>query len=129
VPTPRTYDYAIVRVVPRVERGEFVNAGVILSCAATGFLKARFELDLELLAAMAPGFDLQPIHDALAAVESICVGGANAGAIGRLSVRERFHWLVSPRSTSVQTSPVHSGQCHDLDAALEELLRKMVRRS
>ena len=129
MPTPRTYDYAIVRIVPRVERGEVVNAGVILSCAATGFLQARFELDLKLLAVMAPGLDLQPIHDALAAIESICAGGANAGAIGRLSVRERFHWLVSPRSTSVQTSPVHSGQCHDLDAALEELLRKMVRRT
>ena len=129
MPTPRTYDYAIVRIVPRVERGEFINAGVILSCAATGFLQARFEPDLKLLTAMAPGLDPQPIHDALAAIESICAGGANAGAIGRLSVRERFHWLVSPRSTSVQTSPVHSGQCHDLDGALEELLRKMVRRA
>jgi len=126
VPTPHTYDYAVVRVVPRVERGEFVNAGVIVSCAATGFLKARFALDTKLLAALAPAFDAQPAHAALAAIESICAGGAGAGALGQLSARERFHWLVSPRSSSVQTSPVHSGQCHDLDAALAELVRKMV---
>jgi Protein of unknown function (DUF3037) len=128
VPAPSTYDYAIVRVVPRVERGEFVNAGVILSCAASQHLQARIELDESALLALAPELDLAPIRAALAAIPVVCAGGAAAGAIGRLSVRERFHWLVAPRSTSVQTSPVHTGRCDDLEAAIEHLMARMVRR-
>jgi hypothetical protein len=128
VPEACIYDYAIVRVVPRVERGEFVNVGVILSCAAKGFLQARFELDETALQALSPTLDLQPIRNALAAIQRLCLGGEDAGAVGRLPARQRFHWLVSPRSTSVQVSSVHSGRTHDLDAALEDLLRKMVRR-
>jgi hypothetical protein len=123
-----TYDYAIVRVVPRVERGEFINAGVILSCAALGWLEARIELDEALLRALAPDVDPGPIRTALAAIPLVCAGGPAAGALGRLSVRERFHWLVAPRSTSVQTSPVHTGRCADLGATLETLMRRMVRR-
>ena len=129
MPAPCTYDYAIVRVVPRVERGEFVNAGVILSCDASGFLQARIELDRPRLAALAPSLDLAAIDAALAAIPRICAGGPAAGAIGQLSPRERFHWLVAPRSTIIQTSPVHTGRCSDLDAALEDLLEKMVRAS
>ncbi len=128
MPAMRSYDYAVVRVLPRVERGEQLNAGVILSCAATGYLRARFELDETLASRMAPGLDLQPIRDALAGIEAVCAGGHGAGVIGRLSPRERFHWLVAPRSTSVQCAPVHSGRCADLDAALDDLMRKMVRR-
>ena len=128
MPTPSTYDYAIVRVVPRVERGEFINAGIILSCAATGFLDARIELDEALLLALAPGLDPAPVRAALAAIPVVCAGGPGAGAIGRLAVRERFHWLVAPRSTSVQTSPVHTGRCDDLGATLEALMQRMVRR-
>jgi hypothetical protein len=128
VPTPRWYDYAVVRVVPRVERGEFVNAGIILSCASAGFLEARIELDEALLHLMAPGIDVAPIRAALDAIPRICAGGAAAGDIGRLSVRERFHWLVAPRSTSVQTSPVHTGRCDDLAATLQALMARMVRR-
>ncbi len=128
MPTRSTYDYAVIRVVPRVERGEFMNAGIILSCAAKGYLVARIELDEALLAAMAPGADLEPIRAALATLPAVCAGGEAAGTIGKLSVRERFHWLVAPRSTSVQTSPVHTGRCTDLDAALEHLLKQMVRR-
>ena len=122
------YDYAVVRVLPRVERGEQINAGVILSCPANGYLRARFELDEALLNCMAPDLDLAPIRAALAGIEAVCAGGTAAGALGRLSARERFHWLVAPRSTSVQVSAVHSGRCTDLDAALQDLLRKMVRR-
>ncbi|CAN5880643.1 DUF3037 domain-containing protein [soil metagenome] len=128
MPTRSTYDYAVIRVVPRVERGEFMNAGIILSCAAKGYLTARIELDEALLAAMAPGADLGPIRAALATLPAVCAGGAAAGPIGKLSVRERFHWLVAPRSTSVQTSPVHTGRCTDLDGALTHLLERMVRR-
>jgi len=123
-----SYDYAIVRVLPRVERGEQVNAGVILSCATAGYLRARFELDEALLRCLAPGLDLEPIRAALAGIEAVCAGGAAAGSLGQFSTRERFHWLVAPRSTSVQVSAVHTGRCADLDAALEDLVRKMVRR-
>lgn len=122
------YDYATVRVLPRVERGEQINAGVILSCAATGYLRARFELDEALLLCLAPGVELAPIRAALAGIEAVCAGGPAAGALGTMPARARFHWLVAPRSTVVQVSPVHTGRCHDLDAALEDLLRRMVRR-
>jgi hypothetical protein len=124
----RTYDYAIVRVVPRVERGEFVNAGIILSCDIHRILKARIELDENALLALAADVDLDVVREALATMPLICAGGAGAGPIGKLSERERFHWLVSPKSTIVQTSPVHSGQCDDPEAALEHLMKRMIRR-
>ena len=122
-----TYDYAIVRVVPRVERGEFVNAGVIVSCAASGFLQAHIELDEGRLLAVDPSVDLAGIRAALATLPLVCAGGEAAGALGRLSTRERFHWLVAPRSTSIQTSAVHTGRTTDLVAELERLLDLMVR--
>lgn len=127
MPTLHTYDYAIVRVVPRVERGEFVNAGVIVSCKSAGYLKARIELDEARLLALAPTTDLPPIRAALAAIPGICAGGAAAGALASLSARERFDWLVAPRSSAIQTSPVHTGRCDDLDLALDKLLQRMVR--
>ena len=127
MPDPRTYDYAIVRVVPRVERGEFVNVGVIVSCASENFLRARIELDEQRLLALEPAIDLDAIKTNLATIPVICAGGAAAGAIGQLSTRERFHWLVAPRSTSIQTSSVHTGRCGDLEAALEHLMNAMVR--
>jgi hypothetical protein len=122
------YDYAIVRVVPRVDRGEFINAGVIVSCATTRFLAARIELDERPLLALDPRADLPTLRAALEAIPLACVGGPAAGAIGRLSVRERFHWLVAPRSSSVQTSPVHTGLCSDPASAIEHLMARMVRR-
>ena len=128
MPQPCTYDYAIVRVVPRVERGEFVNVGVIVSCVPSGFLQARIELDEARLRALDPALDLDAIRATLAAIPAICAGGPQAGALGRLSMRERFDWLVAPRSTAVQTSPVHTGRCRDLPGELERLLDKMVRR-
>ena len=124
---PHTYDYAIVRVVPRVERGEFVNAGVILSCAAAKFLAARIELDGTRLLALAPDIDVDGVRAALMSIPAICAGDAAAGALAHLSLRERFHWLTAPRSTILQTSPVHTGRCGDLDAALERLMERMVR--
>jgi hypothetical protein len=124
----RTYDYAIVRVVPRVERGEFVNAGIIMSCDVERILKARIELDEEALLALDARVDLEVVREALATIPLICAGGASAGPLGNLSARERFHWLVSPKSTIVQTSPVHTGQCDDPDAALEHLMKRMIRR-
>ena len=125
--TPSSYDYAIVRVVPRVEREEFINAGVILSSQEQDFLGARIELDERRLLALDAGVDLEAVRDNLASITLICAGGAAAGPIGKLSPRERFHWLVAPRSTIIQTSPVHSGRCQDPAAALDHLLRTMVR--
>lgn len=127
MPDRCTYDYAVVRVVPRVERGEFVNAGVIVACTAKGFLQARIELDESRVLALDPGADLEPIRRALDAIPAICAGGDAAGAIGRLSLRERFDWLVAPRSSSIQTSPVHVGRCDELGSAMEKLLDRLVR--
>jgi hypothetical protein len=124
----RTYDYAIVRVVPRVERGEFINAGIILSCDIERILQASIELDEAALLALDAGVDLALVRSTLATIPAICVGGPDAGPIGRLSARERFHWLVSPKSTIVQTSPVHTGQCSDSAKALEHLMDRMIRR-
>jgi len=128
VPALHTYDYAIVRVVPRVERGEFVNAGVILSCDIERYLQACIDLDEDALLALDGNVDLDLVKSTLAVIPAICAGGADAGAIGRLSARERFHWLVAPRSTMVQTSPVHTGRCSDLQAALDHLMSTMIRR-
>jgi hypothetical protein len=124
----RTYDYAVVRVVPRVERGEFVNAGIILSCDLERILQAGIELDETTLRAIDAHVDIELVRGVLATIPMICAGGEAAGDIGKMSARERFHWLVAPRSTIVQTSPVHTGQCADPDAALEHLMRTMVRR-
>src|SRR5262245_5247778 len=122
-----TYDYAIIRVMPRVEREEFVNVGVIVSCPAKGFLTVRIELDEQRLLALAATLDIATVRDHLAAIPIICAGGKPAGPIGQLSQRERFHWLVAPRSTIIQTSPVHSGCCKAPAAVLEHLLDTMVR--
>jgi Protein of unknown function (DUF3037) len=124
----RTYDYAVVRVVPRVERGEFVNAGIILSCDVERILRASIELDESALLAIDAHVDMDLVRSALAAIPTICAGGEGAGDIGKMTARERFHWLVALRSTIVQTSPVHTGQCADPDAALEHLMQTMVRR-
>ena len=122
-----TYDYAVIRVVPKVERAEFVNAGVIVSCPAREFLAARIELDERRVAALDPTLDLETVKAHLAAIPIVCAGGERAGPIGDLSQRERFHWLVAPRSTIIQTSPVHSGSCREPAAVLERLLETMVR--
>lgn len=125
---PCTYDYAVVRVLPDVGRGEFVNAGVIVVCTARQFLQARVDLDAQRLQALDPTVDIDAMRTALDAIPVICAGGDGAGPIGQLSVRERFDWLVAPRSTSIQVSPVHSGRCTDPGLALERLMRRLVRR-
>jgi len=125
---PCAYDYALIRVVPHVERGECINAGVVLCCTARGFLKARIELDEARLLALDPSADIATLRAALDAFVRVCEGGARAGAIGALPLRARFDWLVAPRSTMIQTSAVHAGLCSDVDAAMERLLERMVRR-
>ncbi len=121
------YDYAVIRVVPRVEREEFVNVGIILSCPGRRFLDARIELDEGRLLALFPDVDIETVRAHLATIPAICRGGDGAGPIGRLSQRERFHWLVAPRSTIIQTSEVHTGRCSDPEAEIERLMDRMVR--
>lgn len=127
MPERCTFDYAVVRVVPRVERGEFVNAGVIVFCSARKFLDARIELDERRVEALDPWVDLDTVRRTLEAIPRVCAGGPEAGPIGRLSPRARFDWLVAPRSTIIQTSPAHTGLCEDPRAALEHLTSTMVR--
>ena len=129
MPADYTYDYAIIRVVPRVERGEQINVGVVLSCVDADFLEARIELDGAALRAVDPTLDLDAIRSGLETIPVVCAGGEAAGPLGTLPPRERFRWLVSPRSTVIQMSPVHTGRTSDPGAALERLVETMVRRS
>jgi len=122
------FDYALVRVVPRVERGEFLNAGVILFCSTLGYLDARVALDRERLLMLNPSIDLDLVQSYLEAIPKICAGGGEEGSIGSLPQRARFHWLGAPRSTVIQTSEVHSGVSDDPKAALESLFEKLVQR-
>jgi hypothetical protein len=122
-----TYDYALIRVVPRVERGERINVGVILSAVDGDFLDGRFEIDSGRLMALDPACDIDTVAASIASMAAVCAGGPGAGPLGMLSPRERFRWLVSPRSTVIQPSPVHTGRTRDLGAALEQLFGTMVR--
>ncbi len=123
----QTYDYAVIRVVPRVDREEFVNVGVIVSCPSREFLEARVEVDASRIAALDPALDIEVLRGHLAAIERICRGGADAGPIGSLSPRERFRWMTAPRSTVIQFSPAHTGRCDHPDTLLEHLMARMVR--
>ncbi|HET9921088.1 MAG TPA: DUF3037 domain-containing protein [Ktedonobacteraceae bacterium] len=126
MPALSSYDYAIIRIVPHVERGECINVGVILYCQTRRFLDVLISLDIDRLLALAPDSDLEDVQHQLASIESICKGGKEAGPIGALSLSERFHWLVAPRSTIIQTSPVHSGLSADPRTTLHHLLEAMV---
>jgi hypothetical protein len=127
MPAAEIYDYAVLRLVPRVERGEFINVGILLSCAANGHLDVRIELDEARARALDPTLDLEHVRRLLTAVEAVCRGGPDAGPIGLLPSRARFHWLTAQRSAILQTSPVHAGKCSDFAATMELLLRRMVR--
>ena len=127
MPARSSFDYAVIRVVPRVEREEFVNAGVIVFCLEKDFLAARVEVNEPRLCALWPEIDLDLVRQHLEAIPKICAGAPDSGPIGRLSLRERFHWLVAPRSTMIQISPVHAGLCDHPERAIEELFEKAVR--
>ena len=126
MPALKSFDYAVLRVVPRVEREEFVNAGVILFSLSQHFLGARTRVDEKRLLALWPGLDLDVVRQHLDAFVKVCEGSADAGPIARLSQRERFHWMVAPRSTVIQVSPVHSGLCDSPDVALDRLFQQLV---
>jgi len=113
--------------VPHVEREEFVNAGVVVFCDALDYLEARIELDEGRLLALSPRVDLAIVHRHLEALPRVCAGGPDAGSIGRLPLRERWHWLVAPRSTVIQMSPAHAGISEDPRGEAARLLDRVVR--
>jgi hypothetical protein len=124
---PRSiFQYAIIRVVPRVERGECVNAGVVLLCRPRRFLGATIRLNEQRLAMLAPELDAQALRPHLQAIERIATGDKAAGPIARLGIAERFHWLVAPSSTMIQPSEVHTGLCEDPRAELDHLVASLV---
>jgi hypothetical protein len=123
-----SFQYAVVRVVPRVERGESLNVGVVLFSRRHRFLAARTELDAAALAAMAPGCDLAEVRPHLETLERVAAGDPAAGPIAALEPSERFHWLTAPSSTIVQTSPVHTGLTTDPAAELDHLFARLVAR-
>ena len=126
MPANASFDYALLRVVPRVEREEFMNAGVIVFCMEQGYLAARIRLDIERLKALWPEVDHSLVREHLGAVERICAGDPTAGPVALLSPRERFHWLVSPRSTIIQPSPVHTGVCQNTEGLLDRLEEQLL---
>ncbi|MGB6689552.1 MAG: DUF3037 domain-containing protein [Terracidiphilus sp.] len=123
---PASFDYAVIRIVPRVEREEFINAGVIVFCLEKRYLAARVHLDAERLKALWPDADAALIGEHLNAIERVCAGDPTAGPIAKLSQRERFHWLISARSTMIQPSPVHSGLCDTTDGLLDRLAKQFL---
>ena len=126
MPDQFRYDYAVIRVVPKVDREEFINAGVILSCPDRSFLEATIKLNEARLLSLDAAVDLETVRTYLAKIPIICRGGADAGPIGQLTQRERFYWLVAPRSTIIQASPVHTGRNADPAAVLRHLVKTMV---
>ncbi|MET7937089.1 DUF3037 domain-containing protein [Streptomyces sp. NPDC005322] len=121
------FEYAVVRVVPRVERGEQINAGVVVYCRAKSFVAARIHLDEHRLLALDPSVDVAGVRAALRAVEGVCRGGERAGQAAGDDAGRRFRWLVAPRSTIIQPGPVHTGLTSDAEAELERLLELLVR--
>jgi hypothetical protein len=121
-----SFDYAVIRVVPRVEREEFVNAGVIVFSLEHKFLEARIHLDEARLKALWPEIDIALVRQHLDAFPRICSGDPSGGPIARLSLRERFHWLVAPRSTMIQVSPVHTGLCDSPARLMEDLYGRLL---
>jgi len=125
---PRSqFQYAVVRVVPRVERGECLNAGVVMLCRPRRYLAAKVGLDEARLRAIAPDADPSTILPHLEAIERIAAGDPSAGPLARLTAAERFHWLVAPSSTVIQPSEVHTGLCEDPAEELEHLFERLVR--
>lgn len=118
-----SYEYAVIRLMPRVERQEFINVGIVLSCKAQRLLQADYFLDRERLRYFAPGLDLGFVETHLRYLQAVCAG---QGPIGALPFRERFHWLIAPRSTILQLSPLHAGLCQDLEGLQQHLMARFV---
>jgi hypothetical protein len=126
MPESLSFEYATIRIVPRVEREEFINAGVVVFCLARKQVLCRVLIDDTRLTALWAAVDLKVIREHLEAIARVCAGDHDAGPIAALSARERFHWLVSPRSTMIQVSPVHSGLCSSPEEALDEIFERVI---
>jgi Protein of unknown function (DUF3037) len=126
MPENLSFEYATIRIVPRVEREEFINAGVVVFCLARKQLLCRMLIEEARLKALWPEIDLKVVSEHLDAITRVCKGDPDAGPIARLSARERFHWLVSPRSTMIQVSPVHTGLCEEPGMTVEQLSRRLL---
>jgi hypothetical protein len=126
MPTRSSFDYAVIRVAPRVEREEFVNVGVIVFCLERKFLGVKVHVDESRLRALWPLVDVDLVRSRLDGILKVAEGTKDGGPIAELPLRQRFHWLVAPRSTIVQVSPVHSGICDDPPRCLEELFQQLV---
>lgn len=122
---PSSFDYAVVRIVPRVDREEFINAGLVVHCPEQNYLGARMRLDERRLRALAPHIDVDLVNSRLAGLMAVCTGDPKGGPVARLSLRERFHWIVSPKSTILQMSAVHSGICSDPERMLARLFKQL----
>lgn len=122
------FEYAVIRVVPHVEREEFLNVGVILFCSAEKFLKCITEVDEDRLKVLCNKIDFTELKDHIESFQRICTGGKDAGPIGILPMAERFRWLTATRSTMVQTSKVHPGLCSDASETLDRLYSQLVNR-
>ena len=120
------FSYAVYRVVPRVERGERLNVGVVVFCRPLEYLAARTHLDVQRLTALWPELDSETVRPHLQAIERIAAGDPAAGEIARLDSTARFHWLVSPSSTIIQPSAVHTGLCDDPASQLDRLFEALV---
>jgi hypothetical protein len=122
------FEYAVIRVVPHVEREEFINVGIVLYCPDQKFLQTAFELNEERLRVLCDKLDIQELKDHITSFERICAGGKDGGPIGKLSMAERFRWLTATRSTVVQTSQVHPGLCGEAGEMLGHLYEQLVRK-
>ncbi|ADB39522.1 DUF3037 domain-containing protein [Spirosoma linguale] len=120
------FEYAVIRVMPRVEREEFINVGVIVYCRPLGFLKTLYTLNETRLRALSAELDIDEVRERIQAFEKICAGRKEGGTIGQLGIAERFRWLTATRSTIVQSSPVHPGLCTDADETLMKLFEQLV---
>jgi hypothetical protein len=120
------YSYAVIRVVPRVDREEFLNAGIILFARTKKYLEARVQVDEARLRALAPDLDVEGLKTHLATFQAVAEGRPDGGSIARQDQSERFHWLTAPRSTLIQTSPVHVGFCEDPKQAVDDLMQDLV---
>jgi hypothetical protein len=126
VPAPPSFDYAVIRIVPRVEREEFLNAGVILFCPERRILAVRVRFDEDRLLALWPALELEEVKRHLEAFVRVAEGAPDAGPVARLSQRERFHWLAAPRSTIIQVSAAHSGICERPEEKVDWLFERLV---
>ncbi len=128
MPENHLFEYAVIRVVPHVEREEFLNVGIVLYCGSEKFLQTKFELDEARLRVLCEKLDFKELTEHITSFERICKGGSDAGPIGKLSMPERFRWLTAARSTMVQTSKVHPGLCADAAETLDRLFVQLVKR-